>query len=47
MRQCRLVLGGEKVVVTTSIFFENPRRWLLEIENDEKKESKFLFENEW
>ena len=46
VRQCRLVSGGEKVVVITSIFFMNPIGGFLRFRMLKKK-SKFLFENEW
>ena len=49
MRQCRLVSGGE-IVVITSIFFENPVGGFLRLrmmKGEKKKKSKFLFENEW
>ena len=46
MGQCGLVSAGEKVVVITSIFFENPVGDFLRLRMMGKK-SKFLFENKW
>ena len=38
MRQCRLVSAGEKVVLITSIFFENPIGGFLRLRMMKKKE---------
>ena len=40
MRQCRLVSAGEKVVVITSIFFENPTGGFLRLRMMGKKKRK-------
>ena len=41
VRQCRLVSGGEKVVVITSIFFENPVGGFLRLRMMKKKRVNF------